>query len=109
MKNSDKPRAPAHLSAEAKKWWNAIVAEYCFETPDSTMTLQVVMECFDRANAARELLRKEGIVIRDRFGVPKAHPATVVERDSRMSMLRALRQLGLDILPPGKVGRPPGS
>jgi len=110
MKNSSRPKAPAHLSAAAKKWWSKLISEYEFETPDSVMTLECVMECFDRATAAREMVEKDGAVLNDRFGQLKAHPATVIERDARMAMLRALKALGLDVVQPGTlpIGRPPG-
>jgi P27 family predicted phage terminase small subunit len=109
MKNSDRPKAPAHLSATAKKWWRALTDLYEFDSPDSVMTLECVMECFDRATMARQMVEKEGIAVKDRFGQPKAHPATIIERDAKMAMLRALRALGLDVIPPGSlpIGRPP--
>jgi P27 family predicted phage terminase small subunit len=110
MKNSSRPKAPAHLSAAAKKWWAALTDLYEFESPDSVMTLECVMECFDRATAARQMVEKDGAVVKDRFGQLKAHPATVIERDAKMAMLRALRALGLDIIQPGTlpIGRPAG-
>jgi P27 family predicted phage terminase small subunit len=109
MRNS-RPRAPAHLSKAARTWWKQLTDMYEFESPDSVMTLECVMECFDRATAAREMVQKEGVVIRDRFGQLKQHPGTIVERDAKMAMLRALRQLGLDVIPPGTlpIGRPAG-
>jgi P27 family predicted phage terminase small subunit len=108
MKNSNRPKAPAHLSAAAKKWWVALTDIYEFESPDSVMTLECVMECLDRATTARQMVEKEGAVVKDRFGQLKAHPATVIERDAKMAMLRALRALGLDIIQPGSlpIGRP---
>ena len=83
---------------------------YEFESPDSVMTLECVMECFDRATAARQMVEKDGLALADRFGQLKAHPATVIERDAKMAMLRALRALGLDIIQPGTlpIGRPAG-
>ena len=110
MKNSDRPKAPAHLSAPAKKWWRALTDTYEFTEPDSVLILETALSCYDRAEAAREMVQKEGAVVKDRFGQLKAHPATVTERDGKMAMLRALKQLGLDVLPPGslRVGRPAG-
>ena len=106
MQHCDKPKPPAHLSDAAKKWWRKITAEFLFDTPDSVMVLELVMECFDRQRAARELVDKEGPIILDRFGQKKQHPATIVERDAKMAMLRALRQLGLDVIAPGQIAKP---
>ncbi len=47
-------------------------------------------------------------MVPDRFGQLKQNPATIIERDAKMAMLRALRALGLDIVQPGPVGRPVG-
>ncbi len=103
MKKSTDPKIPAHLSDAAKRWWKDITTEYVFEVPDSLMTLQLVCECWDRSELARKIVEKEGVTINDRFGFPKQHPATIVERDSKMAMLRGLRALGLDVVPPGSM------
>jgi P27 family predicted phage terminase small subunit len=105
MKNS-KEHPPAHLSPAAKRWWKELEREYSFETPDQYLTLRCVLECYDRSEAAREIVAKEGAVIEDRFGQKKQHPATIVERDAKMAMLRGLRALGLDIAAPSPIGRP---
>ena len=57
---------------------------------------------------ARELIEAEGLIVEDRFGQKKAHPAVAIERDAKASFLRCIRELGLDIEPPGPIGRPPG-
>jgi len=47
---------------------------------------------------------REGLTVKGR-----AHPATVIERDARLAMLRALRSLNLDLEPlRDRPGRPPG-
>jgi P27 family predicted phage terminase small subunit len=108
MKNSDRPKPPAHLGKEAKRWWRELTTEYVFDVPDTVLTLQTALESFDRQREARETIAREGAIVKDRFGFPKVHPATLIERDAKMSMLRALRQLGLDVLQPNAIGRPPG-
>ena len=73
------------------------------------LLLRAALESFDRCEQARKLLKKEGLVIKDRFGQQKGHPAAAIERDSRLQMVRALRTLNLDLEPlrPGP-GRPSG-
>jgi len=103
------PKAPAHLSKEAKSWWGRIVDEYDIQDQAGQLILQIGLEAFDRMRLAQGLLKKEGMTTQDRFGQPKAHPATTVERDSRAAMLGALKQLNLDLEPLNdRPGRPAG-
>lgn len=96
------PSVPKHLSAESKRTWRRIASEYEL-TPDAAALLQVALENWDRAQAARELVNLEGLVIDG-----KRHPGTDIEKQAYGLFLRAMRQLGLDIAQPGPVGRPAG-
>jgi hypothetical protein len=73
--------------------------------PDLVYTLlDKTSEALDRMRAAQTLLKRDGLVLKGR-----AHPASVIERDARLAMLRAVRQLGLDLEPVrDQPGRPPG-
>lgn len=105
MKNSKK--SPAQLSPEASAWWNKICDGW--ELDDAALLLlESALECFDRMREAQKILKREGIVIRDRFGQKKQHPATLTERDAKMAMVRNLKALNLDIEPLNAPGRPPG-
>jgi P27 family predicted phage terminase small subunit len=99
MKKSDGP--PSHLTAEAKRLWAQLIAEYSIDDAAGRVLLQTALESYDRLAEARELLAREGIVVADRFGQAKAHPATAVERDARAQLLAALRALRLE---PGELG-----
>ena len=100
------PKPPAILSAVARKWWREIVNLYDFdEQPECHLVLSSALQSFDRWQEAKAIVDREGIVLNERFGQPKQHPATIVERDSKMAMIRAFKALGLDILPPGLPGR----
>lgn len=107
MKNSY-PKPPAGLSTEAVGWWKRITTEFVFETPDTLLILEAAMRAFDRMEQARAAVDREGLVTVDRFGQLRPHPALLVERDSRTSMCRCLKQLGLDLetVPAGRAGRP---
>jgi len=106
-KTSLKP--PKGLSAEARKWWESIRQEYDVEDAGGLLILQSAVEAFDRMRQAQRRLKKEGLTATDRFGQRKAHPATVIERDSRGAMLSALKQLNLDLEPiEPRAGRPNG-
>ena len=58
-----------------------------------------------RMRGAQALIKRHGLMVKSR-----ANPAVMIERDSRLAMLRALRQLNLDLEPlRDGPGRPPGS
>lgn len=104
--SSTKP--PAHLSAEAKNWWRRIVDGWDIDE-DGLLVLRVALEAFDRLCEARKMISRDGIVIKNRrTGGMRAHPAILIEKESRLGLLRAWRQLGLDIELPGVPGRPLG-
>ncbi len=100
------PKPAAGLSDAARAWWKKLTDEYEFDTPDAVLILETVVQSFDRWQQAKALVDTEGPTVRDRFQQPKINPAVLVERDSKQTMLRALKQLGLDVLPPGQPGRP---
>lgn len=108
MRNSTRPKATDHLSGDAAKWWTRIVTEFDLDSA-ALLILQAALEAFDRMVEAQEAIRRDGAIIRDRFDIPKQHPATLVERDSRTAMLSALKALHLDLEPlHDGPGRPPG-
>jgi hypothetical protein len=97
------PKAPTHLSLTMRRFWCDIVEEFDLST-DSLFILRSAAECWDRAQGARELIAKEGLVLNG-----KRHPAIDVEKQAYGLFLRSLRQLGLDLVEPGPVGRPASS
>ena len=98
----DSSGAPAHLSQEMRKFWRRVTEEYELER-DALLILKTACEAQDRAQQAREIIAKEGLILDKR-----RHPAIDVEAQSQSLFLRAMRQLGLDISGPGPVGRPAG-
>jgi P27 family predicted phage terminase small subunit len=109
MKNSGIPPAPKHLSREAKGWWRRFNSALVFED-SALLLLESALESFDRMREAQHILATEGTMLTDRFGQRKAHPATLVERDAKMVMLRMLKATGVDLEPlAGRVGRPSGA
>jgi len=101
------PAPPPHLSPSAARWWSSTVEAFALE-PHHYRLLQLCLEAWDRCQAARELLDKEGLTVAGREGV-KPHPAIAIERDSRLAVARLLRELDLDVEPPrpGHNGPPP--
>lgn len=91
---------PTHLSAESKRHWRRITAEYEF-SEDALLLLKSGLECYDRANQARELVTTQGLVLDG-----KKHPAIDIEKQAYGLFLRTFRQLNLDIETPSAPGAP---
>ena len=96
------PKAPIHFSEKARQLWKSIHEEYELE-PEAGELLRVALENLDLADKARELLRTEGLVVNG-----KKHPASDAVKLHDGMFLRAIRQLGLDVVAPGPMGRPVG-
>jgi len=97
---------PGHLSKASKAWFRLITADFRLEEWQ-LRTLTAAAESWDRMTQARELVAAEGITVDDRFGVAKVHPAVAVERDSRLSFLRCVRELALEVDDEPAEVRPP--
>ena len=79
-------KPPNHLSPEARRWWRKIVEEWELGN-DALLLLRGALEAFDRCTDARKLLETDGLVLKDRFGQQKAHPAAAIERDARLLLV----------------------
>lgn len=100
---------PRGLSREARRFWRAVVEEYAVDDVAGIRVLTTACEAFDRMRAAQARIRRDGQMMRDRFGQWKRHPLIDVERDARAGMLAALKGLNLDLEPiRDRIGRPPG-
>lgn len=102
--NQDSP--PPHLRPETASWWRAVVGAFELEHHHLRL-LRLACEAWDRGQEARESLAQHGSVFVDRFGQPRARPEIAIERDSRISFARMLRELALDVEGPAEDGRPP--
>ena len=98
----DDDGVPGHLSAAMKKFWRRVEREYELD-PDALLILRTACEAWDRAQQARHAIDLDGLIINGR-----RHAAVDVEAQSQSLFLRAMRQLGLDVVAPGRLGRPAG-
>jgi hypothetical protein len=103
-----KPRAPGHLRPETAAWYLSVVSEWELQDHHERLLL-IAAEAWDRALQAREALDEYGLTFTDRFGAPHARPEVKVERDSRITFMRTLREMDLDVAPPAAPSgrRPP--
>ena len=90
------PSPPAHLSVRSKLIWRRLQREFAFETHHLTI-LAATLEALDRLDQAREEIARTGLIVPGREGLTRVNPAASVERDSRIAVLRGLRELGLDL------------
>ena len=102
------PTPPASASDAAAAWWRSVREEYGIDDAAGLALLEQAALALTRAEQARELLAREGMVTRDRFDQPKPHPATIIVRDAESSFRSSLRDLRLDAEPARPVGRPSG-
>ena len=98
--------APKHLRSETAAWWQSVAADFELEAHHLRL-LTLACEAWDRGQEAREALGDQGIIVEDRFGQPRAHPAVAIQRDSTIAFARMLRELALDVEPPREAHRPP--
>lgn len=100
---------PSSLSAPAKTLWRKLVKDYDIEDQAGLLLLGTALEAFDRMKQCQAAIKRDGPMVRDRFGQLKSHPLLPTERDARSQMLAALRALNLDIEPiHDRPGRPAG-
>jgi phage terminase small subunit len=77
-------------------------------TSDKRLILVKACEAFDEAERCRRIIKKEGMVVEDRFKQRKPHPLLTIEQNSRMQFSKLLDHLYLHVLTPwpSKTFRP---
>ena len=99
---------PKHLGEAGRELWSTIQAPYQIDDPGGLALLRAAAEAADRVASCRRQLDEQGEVIVIK-GIPRAHPAAAIERDSRAALIRALKELHLDLEPlRDRPGRPAG-
>jgi P27 family predicted phage terminase small subunit len=100
------------LSKEAKTLWRRLHEDWVIGESGSIAILITGLESFDRCQAARKILDRDGLTIKDKFDQVKVHPLCAVARDAEAAFRAALRQIGIDKSPPeipARPGRPSAS
>lgn len=101
----DEPRPPRGLKREGKRLWVAICDRYQLEAHHCRI-LAAGCTALDRLTAAGAALDKLGLTYIDSRGNPRARPEIAIERDSRVALLRSLRELSLDSATVEQYARP---
>lgn len=89
----DDPEPPAGISKESARWWRSVVSEFNLE--DSHLEL-LRLACFalDRCAVARRELRK-GMTYKDKAGICRPKPESIIERQSAVLFARLVREMKL--------------
>jgi uncharacterized protein with PIN domain len=87
---------PRGLSKRAGRLWRAVLAEYDLSEAEFEV-LRCACEALDRADEAGAIVSREGVVVLDRYGSPKVHPAADLEARSRALFARLVAQLGVKV------------
>ncbi len=93
-------RAPKHLKPETRAWFRSVVKTWRMESPHLRL-LQRACEAWDRGETARELIDREGPLVKSARGGARLNPAIKVEDMSRRAFAHLLRQLDLEEGPGG--------
>ena len=102
------PQPPTKLGATGMVLWRSVVESYAFHDPGSVETLHQCCLAADRAQACREIIDRDGEMLKTKAGV-RAHPLLREELNNRMFVTRSLQRLGLDLEPVrAGPGRPAG-
>jgi phage terminase small subunit len=102
-------KPPDHLSPETRVWFEQVLADYGGIEEHHVRLLTLAGEAWDRCMQARKALEDAGsLTFEDRWGQPRPRPEVAIELNNRISFARLLRELCLDISPPGsEKTRPP--
>jgi P27 family predicted phage terminase small subunit len=90
------PAPPAHLGDAGSALWERLAAAYELDVGDCEV-LRLACEALDRAAGLRARIAEAGVVMVDRHGVPRAHPAIRDEIAALALAARLLARLGLGV------------
>lgn len=89
---------PSHLGERSAALWRCLVPALV-QAPQQLQMLLVALEALDRAEAARERIATDGMVLTSKAGLAHVHPLIKVERDSQALFARCWSSLHLHLNP----------
>jgi phage terminase small subunit len=92
------PKPPDGLQKPGKRFWNQTLLAYLIEDPHHLRLLENACRCLDRAEQARTVIAKAGILIVNRFKELRENPACNTERQAMQVFRQTVRELGLDVV-----------
>lgn len=88
------PRTRSDWSSDAKSLWQHVHKHYVLDEHHRLMLIQCA-ELISRADACRDVLRKEGLTI-SKQGTTRPHPMLQAETQAINCLRLCLREIGLD-------------
>ena len=90
------PKPPKGLKGDARKWFLEMCTAFDFaDDPAGLELLRAAAVQLLRIEQARAAIGRDGVVVEDRFGKPREHPAAVTERAATNTFRLLIRELGL--------------
>jgi len=93
---------------EARREALRLITEYGIVDAGGLLLIRTFADAFTQELNSMDVVAKDGLTFKDRFGQVKAHPLLSVIRDARAQKMAALKGLNLDIEPlrdgPGRPG-----
>jgi hypothetical protein len=97
---AEPPAAPAGdpvvLRGAAADLHTKVTARWQLDEVASAILL-CACQSLQRAEDAAAIATRDGLVVYDRFGAPRNHPAALLERDHRNAAANSLQKLGLSL------------
>ncbi len=87
---------PKNLKETGTRFWLDICQRFQLEEPHDFERLSQACSCLDIIADAEEIVKAEGLFLRNRFHELREHPGLKVIRDCRILFLRAIREMSLD-------------
>ena len=103
---STQPRPPAGLTPATRAWWRDVTSGWELESHHLKL-LAICCRAWDEAEAASELVRRDGLTVVQPSGAVRPNPALRIANEARALYARCLRELDLDVQPPADAQRPP--
>ena len=102
------PKPPGHLKLRGagRALWREITTGYDLE-PHHLTLLDAACSAAARMDAARSAIAEHGLTFVDDKGGIHPRPEVAIERDSRLALVRCLRELSLDSAAAESAARPP--
>ena len=86
---------PSTLGKTGKKLWKDLLEGWDIQR-EQFVLLQALCESQDRISELTEMLKREGLVVEDRFGQKRPHPATLILKGENGSFARLFKLLALE-------------
>ena len=94
------------MSSKSKKIWRDLSDEFNLENHHLVL-LEQALKSLDRAEMARAVVERDGMLLSTPTGYQKPHPALKVEHDATNRFINCWGKIGLDLeVPQAGPGRP---